>query len=153
MAATIALAMSGPMPGTVISCRQLSLPWLRSARSDPGKYKEAWRSAHIALRPIAGSRAGTDKPIRFIQIGTAGGANIALPGAILRSTPIELKGSGLGSVPINRIVGAIKEVLHAAVAGRFEIAIKPVPLSEVEQAWSGNAFTTRVVFTIGEKPG
>ena len=54
---------------------------------------------------IAESRAGTDKSIRFIQIGTASGANITLSGAILRSTAIELKGSGLGSVSVNRIVG------------------------------------------------
>jgi NADPH:quinone reductase-like Zn-dependent oxidoreductase len=106
------------------------------------------RSAECLL--IAASRAGTDAPIRFIQIGTAGGTNITLPGAILRSTAIELKGSGLGSVPVNRIVRGIEEVLHAAVAGRFEMATKPVPLSEVEQAWSSDAYMPRVVFTIGE---
>jgi NADPH:quinone reductase-like Zn-dependent oxidoreductase len=106
------------------------------------------RSAECLL--IAASRAGTDAPIRFIQIGTAGGTNITLPGAILRSTAIELKGSGLGSVPVNRIVRGIEEVLHAAVAGRFEMATKPVPLSEVEQAWSSDGYIPRVVFTIGE---
>jgi NADPH:quinone reductase-like Zn-dependent oxidoreductase len=97
---------------------------------------------------IAGSRAGTDKPIRFIQIGTASGANITLSGAILRSTAIELKGSGLGSVPVHHIVRGIEEVLHAAVDGCFEMAIKPVPLSQVEQAWSSDAYMPRVVFTI-----
>jgi hypothetical protein len=59
-------------------------------------------------------------------------------------------GSGLGSVPINRIVGAIEQVLQAAVAGHFEIAINPIPLSEVEQAWSSDGDMPRVVFTIGE---
>ena len=98
----------------------------------------------------AGSKAGTGAPISFIQIGTAAGTNITLPGAILRSTPIELLGSGLGSVPINRIVGAIEQVLRAAVAGHFEIATKPIPLSEVEQAWSSDGHMPRVVFTIGE---
>jgi NADPH:quinone reductase-like Zn-dependent oxidoreductase len=102
---------------------------------------------------IAASKAGSHGPIRFIQIGTASGANITLPGAILRSTAIELMGSGLGSVPIDRIVGAIEEVLHAAVAGCLEIATKPVPLSEVEQAWSSNAYMPRVVFTIRENAG
>jgi NADPH:quinone reductase-like Zn-dependent oxidoreductase len=102
---------------------------------------------------IAAGTVGTDAPIRFIQIGTASGANITLPGTILRSTPIELTGSGLGSLPIKRIVWAIEEVLHAAVVGRFEIATKPIPLSEVEQAWSSDANRPRVVFTIGENPG
>ena len=99
---------------------------------------------------IAGSRAER-MTIRFIQIGTASGANITLSGAILRSTAIELKGSGLGSVPVNRIVRGIEEVLHAAVAGRFEMATKPVPLSEVERVWSTDAYMPRVVFTIGEQ--
>jgi hypothetical protein len=102
---------------------------------------------------IAGSKVGTDKPIRFIQIGTASGANISLSGAILRSTAIELKGSGLGSVSVNRIVRGIEEVLHATVAGRFEMVTKPVPLSQVEQAWSSNAYMPRVVFTIGVAKG
>jgi NADPH:quinone reductase-like Zn-dependent oxidoreductase len=102
---------------------------------------------------IAGSRVGTDKPIRFIQIGTASGANISLSGAILRSTAIELKGSGLGSVSVNRIVSGIEEVLHAAVAGRFQMATKPIPLSEVERVWSSDAYMPRVVFTIGEQRG
>ena len=79
---------------------------------------------------IAESRAGTDKSIRFIQIGTASGANITLSGAILRSTAIELKGSGLGSVSVNRIVRGIEEVLQAAVAGRFQMATKAIPLSK-----------------------
>ena len=98
----------------------------------------------------AGSKAGTGAPISFIQIGTAGGTNITLPGAILRSTPIELMGSGLGSVPINRIVGAIEQVLRAAVTGHFEIATKPTALSEIEQAWSSDGYMPRVVFTIGD---
>ncbi len=102
---------------------------------------------------MAQSRTGTDAPIRFIQIGTASGANITLSGAILRSTAIELKGSGLGSVPVNRIVRGIEEVLHAAVAGRFKIATKPIPLSQLEQAWSSNAYLPRIVFTIGEQRG
>jgi len=85
---------------------------------------------------IAGGKAGKDTPTRFIQIGTASGANITLPGAILRSSAIELMGSGLGSVPLDRILRAIEKLLQAVVPGRFEIATKPVPLSEVEQAWS-----------------
>jgi NADPH:quinone reductase-like Zn-dependent oxidoreductase len=98
---------------------------------------------------IAESKVGTDKPIRFVQIGTASGTNITLSGAILRSTAIELKGSGLGSVPVNRIVGGIEEVLHAAVAGRFQMSTKPIPLSEVERVWSSDVYMPRVVFTIG----
>jgi hypothetical protein len=100
---------------------------------------------------VGASRAGMDAPIRFIQIGTASGATITLSGAILRSTAIELKGSGLGSIPVNRIVRGIEELFHAAVAGRFEMATKPVPLSEVERVWSTDVYMPRVVFTIGDQ--
>src|SRR5262249_23559069 len=74
-------------------------------------------------------------------------------GGIWRSSAIELKGSGLGSVPVNRIVRGIEEVLHAAVVGRFQMATKPIPLSEVERVWSNDAYMPRVVFTIGEQRG
>jgi hypothetical protein len=32
---------------------------------------------------------------------------------------------------------------------RFEVAIKPVPLSEVERVWSSDTYVPRVVFTVG----
>jgi NADPH:quinone reductase-like Zn-dependent oxidoreductase len=103
---------------------------------------------------VAGAKAGKEGvPIRFVQIGNASGANITLPAAALRSTPIELMGSGLGSVPLNRIVGAVEELLRAAVNGGFEIATKTVALSEVEQAWSGDACHPRIVFTVGNNAG
>jgi hypothetical protein len=88
-------------------------------------------------------------PIRFVQIGTAGGPEIALTGAILRSTPIELMGSGLGSVPLDRIIAAIGEVLRAAAPARLEVATRRVALAEVERAWSSDAFMPRTVFTVG----
>jgi hypothetical protein len=42
-------------------------------------------------------------------------------------------------------------LFHAAVAGRFEMATKLVPLSEVERVWSTDAYMPRVVFTIGDQ--
>ena len=49
---------------------------------------------------IAGAKAGKEAvPIRFVQIGTASEPNISLPGAVLRSSAIQLMGSGIGSVP------------------------------------------------------
>jgi hypothetical protein len=100
---------------------------------------------------IAGAKAGKEGvPVRFIQVGNASGATITLPAAALRSAPIELMGSGLGSVPFHRIVGAVAELLQAAVKGGFEVATKAVPLSEVEQAWPGDACFPRIVFTVGD---
>lgn len=42
-------------------------------------------------------------------------------------------------------------VRMATVPGDFKIAVKPVPLSEVEQAWPKDDSTRRTVFTINEQ--
>ncbi|MCE9650683.1 MAG: zinc-binding alcohol dehydrogenase family protein [Parvibaculum sp.] len=96
---------------------------------------------------IAAARAGADAvPIRFAQIGSASGADIVLPGAVLRSSAIVLMGSGIGSVPLDRLVIAIGALLQAVVPGGFKIAVKSVPLSGVEQAWLADDSTRRTVF-------
>lgn len=99
---------------------------------------------------ISASKVVAERPIRFVQIGTAGGSNITLSGATLRSAAIKLMGSGLGSVSVDRIVAAVEEVLGAVVAGRFKIATKPIPLNEVGQVWSAHTNLPRVVFTIND---
>lgn len=101
---------------------------------------------------IAGAKAGADAvPIRFVQIGSVSGSDITLPSAVLRSSPIELMGSGIGSIPLDRMANAIGGLLQAAVPGGFEIAATPVALSEVEQAWSRDDSTRRTVFTMNEQ--
>ncbi len=97
----------------------------------------------------AGAKAGPEAiPIRFVQVGAASGADITLPGAVLRSSAIELMGSGLGSVPADRLVQAISELLRATTPAGFKIACKPVPLSDVEQAWPNDDSARRTVFTM-----
>ncbi len=106
------------------------------------------RSAELLL--AAGATAGRNvKPIRFVQVGSIGGVDITLPSAILRSSTIELMGSGLGSVPFDRLVRAIDALFQATVPGGFQIAAKPVPLSEVEQAWRHDDSASRTVFIVG----
>ena len=57
-------------------------------------------------------------------------------------------GSGLGSVPPDRLLAAIGAGLEAAASGGVRIAAKAVPLSEVEQAWASDDSGQRVVFTV-----
>jgi NADPH:quinone reductase-like Zn-dependent oxidoreductase len=98
---------------------------------------------------IAGAKAAPGGvPIRFVQIGSVSGPNITLPSAVLRSAPITLMGSGLGSVPTDRFIEAVGGLLQAAVPGGFKIAAEPVPLSEVEQAWERDDGGRRIVFTV-----
>jgi NADPH:quinone reductase-like Zn-dependent oxidoreductase len=105
------------------------------------------RSAERLL--IAGTKAGKEGiPIRFVQVGNASGASISLPASALRSAPLEMTGSGIGSLPHDRIVGAIDELLQAAARTRFQIETKTLPLSEVERAWPGESCDPRIVFTV-----
>ena len=98
---------------------------------------------------IAAARAGADGvPIRFIQIGAASASNISLPNAVLRSSAIQLMGSGIGSVPFSRLIKAIEGVLQASVPGGFEVATTAVPLSEITTAWSTEASQARTVFVV-----
>lgn len=98
---------------------------------------------------IGGAKAGRHAaPIRFVQIGSASGSEITLPGAVLRSSAIELMGSGIGSVPLDRFVHAVGELLLATIPGNFQIEARPVPLSDVEQAWRNDDGARRTVFTL-----
>jgi NADPH:quinone reductase-like Zn-dependent oxidoreductase len=99
---------------------------------------------------IAGAKAGREAaPIRFVQIGAMSAPEITLPSAVLRSSAIVLMGSGLGSLPPDRFLHAIGELLRATVPAGLKIAANPVPLSDVEQAWPRDDSARRTVFTLG----
>jgi NADPH:quinone reductase-like Zn-dependent oxidoreductase len=96
---------------------------------------------------VEGAKAGAS--LRFVQIGSMSGPDIKLPGSILRSAPITLMGSGLGSVPNDRLARCISDLMQAAVPGGFEIATHTIPLSEVEETWSTAPMTPRTVYLVG----
>ncbi|MAC79608.1 MAG: alcohol dehydrogenase [Rhodobacteraceae bacterium] len=85
---------------------------------------------------MAAAKAGPQgRRLRFVQVGNASGANIALPGAVLRSAAIELMGSGIGSVPFQGLVGSIAGVFGAAQAAGLTLPIRTAPLAEVAEVW------------------
>jgi NADPH:quinone reductase-like Zn-dependent oxidoreductase len=105
------------------------------------------RSAEILI--VAAAKAGKDAvPIRFVQIGAASGSDITLPGAALRSSALELMGSGIGSIPLNGLVGAISGVLQAVVRGKLKIETEAVPLANVEETWNKDRGNSRIVFVV-----
>jgi NADPH:quinone reductase-like Zn-dependent oxidoreductase len=101
---------------------------------------------------VAAAKAGKDAvPIRFVQIGAVSGGDITLPGAALRSSALVLMGSGIGSIPLKGLVGAISGVLQAVVPGKLKIETKDVPLAEVEDTWNKDSGSSRVVFVMRRK--
>jgi NADPH:quinone reductase-like Zn-dependent oxidoreductase len=89
-------------------------------------------------------------PVRFVHVGGAAREeNIELPGAALRSSPILLMGSGVGSVRPSVLLQAIRSVFEAVQPAGLKIATTVVPFSEVEGVWNKAAGKPRVVFSIG----
>ncbi len=102
---------------------------------------------------ILNALGGPDGPrgssrITFVQIGTLAGPTITLEGAKLRSSGVEIIGTGLGSSTYPDLVAAIGEFFRAFVAGRFRYRAEARPLSDVERAWSAVGGETRIVFTV-----
>lgn len=102
-------------------------------------------SAEVLL--VAAAKAGKNgAPIRFVQVGGASGFDITLPCAVLRSSALELMGSGLGSIPLEGLVGATREMLQAAVPSHFQIETQTVPLADIEKVWKSAGGVPRTVF-------
>lgn len=92
-----------------------------------------WGPGARALLIAAAKALDDGRVMRFVQIGSIGGAEIGLPGAVLRSTAITLMGSGIGSVALPRLLECVKAVLNAAASGALRVDAKAVPLA-VERA-------------------
>lgn len=73
--------------------------------------------------------------LRLIEIGDMAGPTIALSAAALRSSGIEIYGSGGGSIPHTAIFEAFPQLWALAASGKLHIETEPVPLAEVEDAW------------------
>ncbi|EPB2166407.1 quinone oxidoreductase family protein [Klebsiella aerogenes] len=105
------------------------------------------RSAELLL-PILAKYTPGDKPVRYVQVGSLAGADIRLNGAVLRAAPLQLMGSGIGSLSMPQLLAATGEMLQAAVPGHFTIATTPLPLRDVAAAWPRDNSQKRTVFTL-----
>jgi NADPH2:quinone reductase len=84
--------------------------------------------------------------IRYIQIGNSAGPTISLAASILRSSGLELLGSGFGSVSMERLFASLAAFLREAANAPFAIKTKSVPLSDVESLWNAKDQGARIVF-------
>jgi NADPH2:quinone reductase len=107
------------------------------------------RPTELLLEALArGFRVSSTRATRLVEVGESAGKTISLPGATLRSVDLTLMGSGFGSAALDRILAAIPTLFSLAAAGSLTIAVEPVPLAEVEAAWSRVEKGRRIVFTI-----
>lgn len=66
--------------------------------------------------------------------------------AALRSSGLELVGSGFGSASLDHIRIAIAEFFKIAVTDPFRFKVKTAPLSDIEALWDSPEQGTRIVF-------
>jgi NADPH:quinone reductase-like Zn-dependent oxidoreductase len=98
---------------------------------------------------LARARAGSSGvPTRFVQIGAVTNPNITLDGAVLRSAPIQLMGSGLGSLSMDRVFRSMGELFAGAIPAGLRIATQVVPIKDVQEAWSRDTGASRMVFSV-----
>ena len=107
-----------------------------------------WGHSAELLLPILAKYTPGDKPVRYVQVGSLAGADIGLNGAVLRAAPLQLMGSGIGSLSMPQLLAATGEMLQAAVPGHFTIATTPLPLRDVAAAWPRDNSQKRTVFTL-----
>ena len=84
--------------------------------------------------------------IRYVQIGNMAGADISLSAATLRSSGLELLGSGFGSASLDQILRSISDFFTHIAATPMPFAFKTAPLSEVTTLWNSEDQGVRLVF-------
>ena len=65
-------------------------------------------------------------------------------------SPLVLMGSGIGSISLEAMLGAIRGVLQAVVPARLKIKTEIVPLAKVEKTWNKDTVRSRVVFVMDQ---
>jgi NADPH:quinone reductase-like Zn-dependent oxidoreductase len=105
-------------------------------------------TAEMLLAAAKGHGApGGERRIRYVQIGSISGETISLQAGLLRSSGVELMGSGLGSLSAAAIVESLTRMYAVAASTGLKIETEAVPLSEVETAWGRAESGRRMVFT------
>jgi NADPH2:quinone reductase len=84
--------------------------------------------------------------VRHVQLGQAAGPTITLRADVLRSSGLEIVGSGAGTVPIGEIMKAIPEFMALAASGELPIEVAEVSLADVGSAWQRVDDGRRIVF-------
>jgi NADPH:quinone reductase-like Zn-dependent oxidoreductase len=100
-----------------------------------------------AMVAIVLARTDSGKPLTWIEIGSVAGVVAPIPSAALRSTRLQIVGSGQGSVSAREIAAEIPALAEEITKGTFSVEAEATPLAQVEQAWADTKTRKRIVFT------
>ncbi len=88
-------------------------------------------------------------PVKLVTVGEMAGASLVLPSAFLRSSPIELRGSGMGSFSGQQLMDYMKnslpEMFKLAANGQLTIDVETVSLKDIESTWKKESGKALVV--------
>jgi NADPH:quinone reductase-like Zn-dependent oxidoreductase len=100
-----------------------------------------------AMTAIATNRNDDKRPLTWIEIGSVAGPTAAIPSAALRALPLQIVGSGQGSVCTAGILAELPALVAEISNGALRIDARAVPLADVASAWQGTESDARVVLT------
>jgi NADPH:quinone reductase-like Zn-dependent oxidoreductase len=89
-----------------------------------------------AMSALLHARADRARPLTWIQIGSMAARELTLPSYLLRAAALTIIGSGQGSVPAQDILAELPALATLITSGNLAINPRPIPLAEVEQAWT-----------------
>jgi NADPH:quinone reductase-like Zn-dependent oxidoreductase len=98
--------------------------------------------AELILSALKGGGAvhAVTHRVRFVTVGGMAGDHIQLSSGLLRSSAIEILGSGLGSLPKEALqkmnTEVLPEMLQLATDGKLTIETETAELKDVETAWN-----------------
>ena len=92
--------------------------------------------AAAAMMALLTARADRSRALDWIQIGAIAGPAIELPSVALRSANLRIQGSGQGSVSPRAYLAELPSLVAEIDAGTIAVTARPVPLADVEAAWT-----------------
>jgi NADPH:quinone reductase-like Zn-dependent oxidoreductase len=95
--------------------------------------------AASAMVALVTGRADRARPLTWIEVGSVAGATAAIPSAVLRAARLQIVGSGQGSVSASEYLAELPALATAITSGTLRIRARPVPLADVERAWTESA--------------
>lgn len=91
-----------------------------------------------------GSRLGEPR-LRYIQLGSVASEKIAVSASSLRSSGLEILGSGIGSLSVQALVNGAGELLAAMPLSGLDTPLRTSALSEVSRIWHEETGQERLI--------
>lgn len=92
--------------------------------------------ATTTMASLVSARPDPTRPLTWINLGEIAGAHTELPAGALRSSRIEVIGSGHNSMTGQIMAAEVPAILDAITRGTFAVQTDPVPLADIERAWA-----------------